>query len=93
MEIQVNSVAPAQSAADRLGWKPNFQRIWHAYDIARASNTPDPQAVAEATCWLDLIDAELASLGASGDGAAREQLKAWRVELDSLLKNLNKLSR
>jgi hypothetical protein len=63
-------------------WRPDLARLERAANEALAQNHPDPWTLAEAECWLDLIDAELVAVNnARADprmARSRDQLQRWR---------------
>jgi hypothetical protein len=69
----------------RLEWQPDIERLRTEIREARKTGDFEHLAIAEAECWLDLIDAELCARRDPDDPDTR-QLKRWRVEIDALLK-------
>jgi hypothetical protein len=63
-------------------WRPDLARLERAANEAIAQHHPDPWTLAEAECWLDLIDAELVAVNnARADprmARSRDILQRWR---------------
>ena len=87
----MNAIAATTTLPDRLGWTPNIERLARDYEAARSSGRPDPWAIVEAECWLDLIEAELTATATQADPALRAQLLGWRQEIGRLLVRLRAL--
>jgi hypothetical protein len=73
------------SARAGLDWRPDIERLRREVGAASTVGTIDDLAVAEAECWIDLIDAELCARRGADDADVR-QLKAWRADLVAMLK-------
>lgn len=73
------------SAGTTLDWRPDIERLRREVGASSTVGPIDDLAVAEAECWLDLIDAELSARRGKDDAEGR-QLKAWRTELAAMLK-------
>ena len=77
-------------------WVPHIDRLkQEAEDAARAGRGA-PWALAEAECWLDLVEAELsAHRDMSPDrpevAAGLRQLQLWRTELQLVIRRLRAL--
>lgn len=70
-------------------WRPDLERLEKAAEAARRTHNADPWTLAEAECWLDLIEAELIALKhAPPDAVAessRRQLEAWRKRVEAMI--------
>lgn len=86
-------VSPAAVALP--DWQPDLERLKRETQQARDSGRSDPWTLAEAECWVDLIDAEIAALAhLVGDGGeALSLLRAWKAELNALIRALQALER
>jgi hypothetical protein len=74
--------SPATAA---LEWKPNIERLRTEIGTARRAGQSDHLAVAEAECWVDLIDAELAARRDRLDDPEVHKLRRWKADLSSML--------
>jgi hypothetical protein len=78
-------------------WQPNIDRLKRQAEASSEAGKPNPYAVIEAECWLDLIDAEIAahqSNAAENDVAATlEQLRHWKGQLQLALSLLRSHSK
>jgi hypothetical protein len=72
-------------APAHLEWRPDVERLRTEIEQARRTGNLEHLAIAEAECWIDLIDAEL-SARRDTDDAEIEQLIRWRSEIAAMLK-------
>lgn len=79
-----DTVTPA-AAAD-LEWKPDIERLRAEIDAARRVGRTDDLAIAEAECWIDLIEAELAARWDHLNDPELGRLRRWKADLTSMLK-------
>jgi hypothetical protein len=90
----VTEVGETDGARVRLpfAWRPNLERLKAEARAASDTGRSDPHALAEAECWIDLVDAELAAqAGARQEPhviATTKQLKYWKHDLQSVWKVL-----
>lgn len=70
---------------DAIEWRPDIDRLRKEIDTALGRGQADDLAVAEAECWMDLIDAELSARRGRTMDAQVNQLKLWRAELAALI--------
>lgn len=75
--------SPATAA---LEWKPDTERLRTEIGTARRAGHNDHLAIAEAECWIDLIDAELSARRDGLDDPEIDRLKRWKADLTSMLK-------
>jgi hypothetical protein len=73
-----------QQVPPPLEWRPDVERLKVEIEAARRTGNSDHLAIAEAECWIELIDAELASRRNANDLEA-DRLKRWRSEIEHLL--------
>ena len=88
----MNAIANIEPQETGLDWKPNVERLRADCEVARASGRPDPWAIIEAECWLDLIDAELTAQSTRANPVLCEQLNLWRQEITTLVAALRSLA-
>jgi|GEM_PF-5567725 len=73
-------------------WRPNLERIEAEAADASRTGLSDQWALAEALCWMDLIDAEIAALDAASRddraGRSRAQLLEWRRRVEAVIDTL-----
>ena len=74
-------------------WAPHLARLKREADEAAMAGRADPWAEAEAECWLDLIEAEMAAHRALPQSrpevvAGLRQLAAWKNELKLVVRRL-----
>ena len=74
-----------ESAPSRLDWRPDIERLRSEIEVARKAGNFEHLAIAEAECWLDLIDAELSARRSPYDPDAR-QLQRWRAEINAMIR-------
>ena len=82
--------APGAALPD---WQPDLERLKRETRQAKDSGRSDPWTLAEAECWIDLIDAEIAAhahLGAD-QTVAVPLLRTWKAELGALVRVLQAL--
>jgi hypothetical protein len=83
-----------QEGSMLFDWQLDIQRLEREADEAAAAGAPDPWALVEAECSLDLIDAELLALN-KGDprqtAATVQHLKRWRLRTEAVLLKLRQL--
>jgi hypothetical protein len=79
-------------------WSPHLDRLEKEASEAQQTRRADPWALAEAECWLELIDAEIAAHRALPQtrpevttGLAK--LLQWRGELKLIIRRLQALER
>jgi len=95
--MQMNVRPASGQANERLfDWKLDVERLEREAQRAVQQRRPDPWALAEAECSLDLIDAEIAALrpkGAQGDAVVHSvtQLEGWRARLAQVIRTLGRL--
>jgi hypothetical protein len=83
---------PHSSDAALPDWMPDIERLKREAQLAKESGRPDPWSLAEAECWRDLIEAEIAAQthrGAGGDIV--QMLRIWKAELGTIIRTLNAL--
>ncbi len=73
-------------AAATLEWKPDIERLRTEIDTARQIGRTDDLAIAEAECWIDLIDAELSARRDNLDDPELRKLTRWKADLTMMLK-------
>jgi hypothetical protein len=76
----------ASAAAASLEWKPDLERLRAEIDAARRRGHTDDLAIAEAECWIDLIDAELSARWDHLADPEVGKLRHWKAELTAMLK-------
>jgi hypothetical protein len=80
----------ARTAAYRadppLEWKPNVDRLRTEITAARHAGHTDDLAIAEAECWIDLIDAEISARCDRIEDPELGRLRRWKAELTAMLK-------
>lgn len=76
--------APLTALPAHVEWRPDIDRLRTEIETARKSGNFEHLAIAEAECWIDLIDAELTSRKDASDPAVR-QLRSWRAEISAML--------
>jgi hypothetical protein len=76
-------VSPSAAA---LEWKPDIERLRAEIGTARRAGYNDHLAIAEAECWIDLIDAELSARRDRLDDPEIHRLRRWKADLTSMLK-------
>lgn len=79
-------------------WAPHLARLKREADEATTARRADPWAEAEAECWLDLIDAEIAAHRALPQSrpevvAGLRQLTTWKSELRLIVRRLRSVPR
>jgi hypothetical protein len=74
-----------QQGPRHLEWRPDVERLRSEIEEARRTGNLEHLAIAEAECWIDLIDAEL-SARRSVDDPDIDRLTRWRSEIEALLK-------
>jgi hypothetical protein len=74
-----------QLVAPQLEWRPDIDRLRGEIEEARRTGNGEHLAIAEAECWIDLIDAELTARRKDDDPEV-SHLKQWRLELATLLR-------
>lgn len=93
MELSSNAAHPGELLFD---WQIDVSRLEKEAFEAKQLARPNPWALVEAECSLDLVDAEIAAAKASSPGKEREQtlahLNAWRLRLVRVIRNLGTLS-
>lgn len=77
--------APRRPASASLEWKPDIERLRREIDRSLNAGGLDHLALAEAECWIDLIDAELVARRNDPTDVEVHQLKLWRAELQLLV--------
>jgi hypothetical protein len=70
---------------DALEWQPDVERLQQEINAALASGQTDHLAVAEAECWIDLIDAELSARRGRTSDTQLSKLRLWRHKLAALV--------
>jgi hypothetical protein len=75
---------PLTALPAQVEWRPDIERLRNEIETARRTGNLEHLAIAEAECWIDLIDAELSARRDTSDPEIR-QLKAWRAEMSSML--------
>ena len=86
-------VGPAGGALP--DWQPDLERLKRETQQARDVGRSDPWTLAEAECWIELIDSEIAAhahLGAHHSEAV-PLLRTWKAELSALGRALRALER
>jgi hypothetical protein len=73
-----------QQVPPPLEWRPDIERLKTEIETARRTGNFEHLAIAEAECWLDLIEAELAARRSANDLEA-DRLRHWRSEIERLL--------
>lgn len=85
---------PSDSSGAALpDWMPDIERLKREAQLAKESGRPDPWTLAEAECWQDLVEAEIAAQtyrGASGD--VMQMLRIWKAELGTVIRTLGSLN-
>lgn len=76
-------------------WQPDFERLKRETQQAKESGRSDPWTLAEAECWLDLVDAEIAAQAhlQMDEGEPLWVLRTWKAELGALVRTLHALER
>jgi hypothetical protein len=74
------------AAAATLEWKPDIERLRTEIEAARQVGRTDDLAIAEAECWIALIDAELPARGDNLDDPELRKLRRWKADLATMLK-------
>lgn len=70
-------------------WIPDIERLKREAQSAKESGRPDPWSLAEAECWRDLIEAEMAAQTHRGAGAdVIQMLRIWKAELGTVIRTL-----
>lgn len=74
-------------------WRPHIERLRKDAETAAQNRRPDPWAIAEAECWIELIDAEIAAHRALPQTReevvdALKQLATWKGELKLIVRRL-----
>lgn len=88
---------PITSGPEELlfDWQLDVSRLEKEAYEAKQRSTPDPWALVEAECSLDLVDAEIAAIRGSPSSEARKKtlahLDAWRLRLERVIRNLRSL--
>lgn len=93
MNAIASSILATGNVNECLGWRPNLERLRQDYEAARLAGRPDPWAVVEAECWLDLIDAELSVPSTRAQPQVAAQLQAWQKEITAIAERLRALER
>lgn len=84
----MNHYSPDRAAyrsSPPLEWRPDLARLSREIDAARAAGRCDRLALAEAECWIDLIDAELCARRNLPQDDTHD-LKLWRTQLQLLVR-------
>lgn len=84
---------PGSPDAGLPDWLPDIERLKRETQLARESGRPDPWSLAEAECWRDLVEAEIAAQthrGASRD--VMQVLRIWKAELGAITRTLGALN-
>ena len=66
-------------------WRPDIEGLRTEIEQARRTGNLEHLAIAEAECWIDLINAELSARHGT-DNAETEQFTRWRSEIEAMLK-------
>ena len=69
-----------------LEWTPNIERLRTEITAARRAGRTDDLAIAEAECWIDLIDAEISARRDRIDDPELGRLRRWKAELTAMLR-------
>jgi hypothetical protein len=77
----------AQVAHPPLEWKPDLDRLRAEIDAARRTGRTDDLAIAEAECWIDLIDSELSARRNRIADPELAKLRRWKAELTAMLRD------
>lgn len=77
-------------------WVPHVDRLKQEAEAASLAGREAPWALAEAECWLDLVEAELEAHRAMQQDrpevvAGRHRLQLWRSELQLVIRRLRAL--
>jgi hypothetical protein len=92
MQHTVLSTPQADAAPVGLfGWAPQIDRLRREAAEARRLGRADPWTIAEAECWIELVDAELVAQRRLDDPdavAAIRQLVSWRAELLEVIRRV-----
>ena len=91
--LESASVSPLGAALP--DWQPDLERLKRETQQAKDSGRSDPWTLAEAECWIDLIDAEIAAYAYLGADEAPPVplLRTWKAELGALVRVLQALER
>lgn len=76
----------AYAADTSLEWRPNVDRLRTEIAAARRAGRTDDLAIAEAECWIDLIDAEIVARRDRIDDPELGRLRRWKAELTAMLR-------
>ena len=76
----------AYAPAAPLEWQPNVERLRTEITAARRAGRSDDLAIAEAECWIDLIDAEISARRHRIDDPELGRLRRWKAELTAMLR-------
>lgn len=83
---------PDSSNAALPDWMPDIERLKRETQLAKESIRPDPWSLAEAECWRDLIEAEIAAQTHRGAGDdVMQMLRIWKAELGTIIRTLGAL--
>ena len=77
-------------------WVPHVDRLKREAEEASLAGREAPWALAEAECWLDLVEAELEAHRAMRQdrpevAAGLHRLQLWRTELQFIIRRLHAL--
>ena len=83
---------PDSSDAALPDWMPDIERLKRETQLVKESGRPDPWSLAEAECWRDLIEAEIAAQTHRGAGDdVMQMLRIWKAELGIIIRTLDAL--
>lgn len=76
----------APATAGPVEWKPDLERLRTEIGSARRAGRTDHLAIAEAECWIDLIDAEVSARRGYRDDPELSKLRRWKADLTAMIK-------
>jgi len=77
----------ASASAASLEWKPDLERLRTEIAAARRAGHTDDLAIAEAECWIDLIDAEVSARRDHRDDPELSKLRRWKADLAAMIRS------
>jgi hypothetical protein len=75
---------PLTALPAQVEWQPDIERLRNEIETARKTGNLEHLAIAEAECWIDLIDAELVARRDTDDPEI-QRLRSWRTEISAML--------
>lgn len=76
----------ASTTAGPIEWKPDLERLRTEIATARRTGRMDDFAIAEAECWIDLIDAEVSARRDHLDDPELIKLRRWKADLNAMIR-------